>query len=246
MPDALGSSGHGVRFCRPAAKVMATSAEAAGPMSVQMNIMDRVAASQSEVVISSPVFYSGRMGVQAFGDLRKRMSGGHPPNSLAATTFRWCTRDTHATAWNCCERASTSTSQSHAHPAQRAGSPSRASLGRLHAKTAVIDIDGVHRVHESRSAIREHEHRARNFAECPELARRSSGSSTSASCRAHIGCDSPTMAKAWNGWRRMIRERSCFPRSPRSRRSCVLRSCCSAVRAGTTAVATRASSVSRT
>ena len=54
------------------AKVMATSVEEARSMSVQMNIMDRVAESTREVVISSPYFVPGTEGVQAFADLRQR------------------------------------------------------------------------------------------------------------------------------------------------------------------------------
>ena len=50
----------------------ATSAEMARSMSVSMNVMDRVMASKSEVYISSPYFIPGPMGVQAFGELRKR------------------------------------------------------------------------------------------------------------------------------------------------------------------------------
>ena len=53
-------------------KVMATSDEQARSMSVQMNIMDRVAESTREVVISSPYFVPGAEGVQAFADLRRR------------------------------------------------------------------------------------------------------------------------------------------------------------------------------
>ena len=53
-------------------KVMAASVEQARAMSVQMNIMDRVAESTREVVISSPYFVPGTEGVQAFADLRRR------------------------------------------------------------------------------------------------------------------------------------------------------------------------------
>ena len=53
-------------------KVMATSVEQARSMSVRMNIMDRVAQSTREVVISSPYFVPGNEGVQAFADLRRR------------------------------------------------------------------------------------------------------------------------------------------------------------------------------
>ena len=53
-------------------KVMATSPEAARAMSVQMNIMDRVADSSHQVLVSSPYFVPGSEGVQVFTDLRKR------------------------------------------------------------------------------------------------------------------------------------------------------------------------------
>jgi putative cardiolipin synthase len=53
-------------------KVMATSAEMARSMSVQMNIMDRVMLAKSDVVISSPYFIPGTMGVQDFDTLRRR------------------------------------------------------------------------------------------------------------------------------------------------------------------------------
>jgi cardiolipin synthase C len=59
-------------FADRPAKVMATSAEEARAMSVQMNIMDRVTASTREVVISSPYFVPGTMGVDAFANLRRR------------------------------------------------------------------------------------------------------------------------------------------------------------------------------
>src|SRR5207248_10756963 len=64
--------GTAVAFADQPGKVMATSAEMARSMSAQMNVMDRVMESKSEVVISSPYFIPGSMGVQAFGDLRKR------------------------------------------------------------------------------------------------------------------------------------------------------------------------------
>ena len=59
-------------FADQPAKATATSDEMARSMSVSMNVMDRVMASQSEVVISSPYFIPGPMGVRAFGELRKR------------------------------------------------------------------------------------------------------------------------------------------------------------------------------
>ena len=59
--------GTAVAFADQPAKVMATSVEMAQAMSVHMDIMDRVMVSKGEVVISSPYFIPGPMGVQAFG-----------------------------------------------------------------------------------------------------------------------------------------------------------------------------------
>jgi cardiolipin synthase C len=69
LPLALG---RGVAFADQPAKVMATSMEMAQAMTVQMNVMDRVALATREVVISSPYFVPGTSGVQAFEELRKR------------------------------------------------------------------------------------------------------------------------------------------------------------------------------
>jgi putative cardiolipin synthase len=55
-------------------------------MSAQMNIMDRVSAAQRNVVISSPYFVPGPLGVQAFRDLHRRdVKVSVLTNSLAAT-----------------------------------------------------------------------------------------------------------------------------------------------------------------
>ena len=64
--------GTAVAFADHPGKVMATSAEMARSMSAQMNVMDRVVEAESDVVISSPYFIPGPVGVQAFDDLRKR------------------------------------------------------------------------------------------------------------------------------------------------------------------------------
>ena len=53
-------------------KVDARTDDEARSMSVTMSVMDLVMASNSEVVLSSPYFVPGTMGVKAFGDLRKR------------------------------------------------------------------------------------------------------------------------------------------------------------------------------
>jgi putative cardiolipin synthase len=61
-----------VAFADRPEKVNATTVEAARAMSAQMNIMDRVRASRRTVVISSPYFVPGSLGVQAFRDLTGR------------------------------------------------------------------------------------------------------------------------------------------------------------------------------
>ena len=66
------ATGKAVAFADQPGKVMATSAEEARSMSVQMNVMDRVALSTRQVVISSPYFVPGPTGVEAFADLTKR------------------------------------------------------------------------------------------------------------------------------------------------------------------------------
>jgi putative cardiolipin synthase len=65
-------SGQANAFADQPAKVMAPSAEEARAMSVQMNVMDRVAESKQEVVISSPYFVPGTAGVDGFAELRRR------------------------------------------------------------------------------------------------------------------------------------------------------------------------------
>ena len=53
-------------------KVTARTDDAARSMSVAMNVLDLVKDSKSEVTLVSPYFIPGRMGVETFGDLRKR------------------------------------------------------------------------------------------------------------------------------------------------------------------------------
>ncbi len=87
--------GTAVAFADQPGKVMATSAETARSMSAQMNVMDRVMESKSEVVISAP-----------YSTSRSPSS----PIRSRQTTCPWFIRDTRATASNCCEQASTSMS----------------------------------------------------------------------------------------------------------------------------------------
>jgi len=77
--------GTAVAFADQPDKVMATTPETARAMSVQMDIMDRVNVSKRNVVISSPYFVPGTTGVRAFGDLTKRdVKVAILTNSLAA------------------------------------------------------------------------------------------------------------------------------------------------------------------
>src|SRR5207237_10051518 len=57
--------GKAIAFADQPAKVTATSEEMARSMSVSMNVMDLVMASRTEVVISSPYFIPGPIGVNA-------------------------------------------------------------------------------------------------------------------------------------------------------------------------------------
>ena len=66
------ATGKAVAFADQPGKVMATSAEMARSMSVQMNVMDRVALAGRRVVLSSPYFVPGSMGVRTFAELRER------------------------------------------------------------------------------------------------------------------------------------------------------------------------------
>jgi putative cardiolipin synthase len=65
-------TGTAIAFADRPDKVMATSVEMARSMSVQMNIMDRVALSTRQVILSSPYFVPGAAGVRSFSELTKR------------------------------------------------------------------------------------------------------------------------------------------------------------------------------
>jgi len=137
--------GKAVAFADQPAKVTATSDEMARSMSVSMNVMDRVMASNSEVVISSPYFIPGPMGVHAFGDLRKRnVKVTILTNSLAAndeplvhTGYARYRVELLRTGVDLYELSPTRIQRN-----KRLMLPG-ASLGRLHAKTAVIDRSTV-------------------------------------------------------------------------------------------------------
>jgi putative cardiolipin synthase len=166
--------GTAVAFADQPGKVMATSAEMARSMSAQMNVMDRVMESKSEVVISSPYLIPGAMGVQAFGDLRKRnvkvtiLTNSFAANDvpLAHTGYARYRVDLLRTGIDIYELSPTRIQRN-----ERLMLPGM-SLGRLHAKTAVIDqssvyIGSVNLDPRSESVNTE----LGLFARCPELAK---------------------------------------------------------------------------
>jgi cardiolipin synthase C len=127
------------------AKVMATSDEMARSMSVSMSVMDLVMASRDEVVISSPYFIPGTRGVQAFEDLRKRnvritiltnslASNDEPLVHTGYARYRVALLKTGVDLY---ELSPTRIVRN-----KRLMLPG-SSLGRLHAKTAIIDRSTV-------------------------------------------------------------------------------------------------------
>ena len=166
--------GTATAFADQPRKVMATSAEMARSMSAQMNVMDRVMESKSDVVISSPYFIPGVAGMQEFDALRAR--------NVRVTIL------TNSLAANDVPLAHTGYARYRVE-LLRSGvdlyelSPTRVqrdeglrfpgtSLGRLHAKTAVIDqsmvyIGSVNLDPRSESTNTE----LGVFARCPGLAR---------------------------------------------------------------------------
>jgi cardiolipin synthase C len=138
--------GRAVAFADPPAKVTATSPEAARAMSVQMDVMDRVMLSKNDVVLSSPYFVPGPRGVRDFDVLRRRgVKVTILTNSLAATDeplvhvgyarYRMALLRSGVEIY---ELSPTRIQQN-----LRLLLPGR-SLGRLHAKTAVIDEETVY------------------------------------------------------------------------------------------------------
>jgi cardiolipin synthase C len=137
--------GKATAFADSPAKVTAMTDEAARSMSVSMNVMDMVMKSNSEVILSSPYFIPGPMGVQAFGDLRKRnVKVTILTNSLASndeplvhTGYARYRAELLKTGVDLYELSPT-----RIHKAKRLMFPGM-SLGRLHAKTAIIDNSTV-------------------------------------------------------------------------------------------------------
>jgi putative cardiolipin synthase len=133
--------GKATAFADSPDKVTAMTDEEARKMSVTMGVMDLVLASKSEVVLSSPYFVPGTMGVEAFGGLRKRnVKVTVLTNSLASndeplvhTGYARYREELLRRGVDLYELSPTRTVQN-----KRLMLPG-ASKGRLHAKTAVID-----------------------------------------------------------------------------------------------------------
>ena len=166
--------GTATAFADRPGKVMARSADEARSMSAEMNVMDRVMEAKSDVVISSPYFIPGSMGVQAFGDLRKRnvkviiLTNSFAANDepLAHTGYARYRVELLRTGVDIYELSPTRIQHN-----ERLMLPGT-SLGRLHAKTAVIDqstvyIGSVNLDPRSDSTNTE----LGLFARCPELAK---------------------------------------------------------------------------
>jgi putative cardiolipin synthase len=166
--------GTATAFADRPGKVMAASAEMARSMSAEMNVMDRVMEAKTEVVISSPYFIPGSAGMQEFDDLRKRhVKVTILTNSLAAndvplvhTGYARYRVELLRTGVDLYELSPTRIQHN-----ERFTLPG-SSLGRLHAKVAVIDqstvyIGSVNLDPRSDSTNTE----LGLFARCPELAK---------------------------------------------------------------------------
>jgi len=137
--------GKAVAFADSPAKAAAQSDEMARSMSVSMNVMDRIMASRDEVVVVSPYFIPGTMGVRAFGDLTKRdvkvtiltNSLGSNDEPLVHTGYARYRVELLKSDVDLYEISPRGIQQN-----MRLMFPG-ASLGRLHAKTAVIDRSTV-------------------------------------------------------------------------------------------------------
>jgi putative cardiolipin synthase len=137
----------GLIWCKASAfadspmKVTAKSDEEALEMSVRMSVMDRVIASSEEVVLVSPYFIPGAKGLTAFGDLRKRgvkitvltNSLGSNDEPLVHTGYARYRVPLLKSGVDLYEISPTGVRDN-----KRLMFPGM-SLGRLHAKTAVID-----------------------------------------------------------------------------------------------------------
>ncbi len=137
--------GTAVAFADPPGKASEPSDDKARAMSVQMNVMNIVAGAQEEVQISSPYLIPGNAGVATFADLGRRgVKMTILTNSLAATDeplvhtgYARYRKDMLDAGVDLYELSPVRTQSN-----RRLGF-SGSSLGRLHAKTAVIDRDTV-------------------------------------------------------------------------------------------------------
>jgi putative cardiolipin synthase len=161
-------------FADQPAKVMATSAEEARAMSVEMNVMDRVAESRREVVISSPYFVPGTAGVDEFANLTRRgvkvviLTNSLAANDVPATHLGYA-RYRVALLRTGVELYELSHSGV---PAEDVAPFPGMSMGRLHAKAAVLDqlrvyIGSMNLDPRSDSTNTE----LGIFVQCPDLAR---------------------------------------------------------------------------
>jgi putative cardiolipin synthase len=138
--------GKAVVFADHPGKVTAVSIEQARAMSVQMDVMDRVMSSKSDVVISSPYFVPGSKGVREFGELRNRgVKVDILTNSFAATDeplvhigYSRYRSELLRAGVDLYELSPTRIRLN-----ERVSLPGQ-SLGRLHAKAAVIDQSTVY------------------------------------------------------------------------------------------------------
>ena len=138
--------GTAVAFADQPGKVMATSVEAARAMSVQMDIMDRVVLAKRDVVMSSPYLVPGASGVEAFAALRRRgVKVVILTNSFAANDVP-IVHVGYARYRVPLLRAGVELYELSPTGVQRdqPGAFASSSLGRLHAKTAVIDESMVY------------------------------------------------------------------------------------------------------
>ena len=187
-------------------------------MSVTMGVMDLVIASENEVVLSSPYFVPGTMGVEAFGGSAQARRQGHGAHQLArlATTSRSCTRATRAIASTSCEPASTSTSSARRRRTQNkrlmipgASQRPAARQDRGHRPQARI-----HRLDESRPALGKQEHRARHHHREPGAREGGAARDPHQQAAKRLPAAARRRAARSSGLRWTTTRKSCWSRSP--------------------------------
>jgi cardiolipin synthase C len=166
--------GSAVAFADQPGKVMATSPDMARSMSAQMSVMDRVVESKNEVVISSPYLIPGAMGMQAFGDLGKRnvkvtiLTNSFAANDVPLAHIGYARYRVELLRTGADLYELSPTRIQHNEQLMLPG----ASLGRLHAKTAVIDQSTVYMGSVNLDPRSESTNTELGlFAKCPELAK---------------------------------------------------------------------------